>query len=121
MNNTTPIQPQQDTATPQLTWSKQNLAQWNIFWLDEGRVLLMPPIGAGKQMISIDPDDDHEDGPNPNPKAYLDVLHSLCTMISDGMTTDINIHNAVGDNEPIAYEAAAQWMQAWRPEAQHRA
>jgi hypothetical protein len=43
------------------------------------------------------------------------------TTSRDINTTDINIHNAVGDNEPIAYEAAAQWMQAWRPEAQHRA
>lgn len=118
MKNTTPIQPHQDTATPQLTWSKQYFAEWNIFRLDEGGFLLIPPVGAGKQMICIDQydDDEDEDGPNPNPKAYLDVLHSLCTMIIEGKTTDINIHNAVGDIEYIAHEAAGQWMQASRSE-----
>lgn len=121
MNTTNPASSAQQTLAP-MNWSAQNLEKWNLIKLEEGNIIVLPPVGDGTrhmclvdQQFPADPStgiEDKEDDDDPVVKHYMQLVHDLCTLIIEGRTQEICIHREEGTEILAPQRAVNEWFDA---------
>lgn len=105
-----------------MNWSAQNLEKWNLIKLEEGNIMVLPPVDDGTRSMCVvdqqhraDPStgiEDEEDDDDPVVKHYMQLVHDLCTLIIEGRTQEICIHREEGTEILGPQRAVNEWLDA---------